>query len=167
MGLSEPTAKETKGLVKEIKENLAEEVISLSEEHSLNDIFESLKTMDFFSSDTDDCIEKNCDNPAATLGYCRYHYIKNWKEIKRKQSILAEGKLQLFIEDLVNKYPLKYLEGILSDLADEKTFFGVLKEMNIESDSDDIYDEDSEDLDDDQDIAYETKATVKPSFNDE
>lgn len=167
MEFEEPSAKETKSIVKEIKENLADEVLSLSEEHSLKDIFDSLRTMDFFVTDTDDCMQKNCDNPATTLGFCRYHYIKNWKEIKRKQSILAEGKLQLFIEDLVNKYPLKYLEGILSDLADEKTFFGVLKEMNIESDTDDIYDEDSDDLDDDQDIAYETKVTGKPSFDDE
>lgn len=81
---------------------------------------------------------------------------------------MAEGKLQHYIEDLVSKYPLKYVEGILGDLSDEKTFFGILKEMNIESDSDDIYDEDSEEaLDDDQDIAYETKVTSKRSFDDD
>ena len=120
--------------------------------------------MDFFLSDNDECIEKSCDNIATTSGFCRFHYIKNWKEVKRKQSILNEGKLQDYIEDLVAKYPLHHIEQILSDLVDEKTFFGILKEMNIEVDGElDNFDE--LEGDDDQDIAYETKTNPK-SFDE-
>ena len=149
-------------------EELTSEVVSLSDEYSLRDILGSIKTMEFFVAKVDECLEKGCDNPATTLGYCRLHYIKNWKDIKRKQSILAEGKLQLFIEELVEKYPLKHIESIISDLADEKTFFKVLQDLNIVSEGDELYDEMNDDeIDDDQDIAFETKVTSKPSFNDD
>ncbi|MGB0453806.1 MAG: hypothetical protein ACPGJV_08825, partial [Bacteriovoracaceae bacterium] len=144
------------------KEEFAEEVLSLSDDYSIGDVLGSIQTLDFFVSKVDECLEKGCDNPATTLGYCRLHYIKNWNDIKRKQVILKEGKLQLFIEELVSKYPLKYIESIISDLADEKTFFGVLRELDIISEAEDIYDENiEEDGDDDQDIAYETKTTSK------
>ncbi|EQC45717.1 hypothetical protein [Bacteriovorax sp. Seq25_V] len=154
------SAKTEKRVLAEFKDTLVEEVELLAEDHNLKDIFEAIQTLGFFVSDADDCREKGCDNPATTLGYCRYHYITNWKAIKRKQSILEEGKLQQFIEELVAKYPAKFIEGILSDLEDEKTFINVLKELNI--DADDSFDElDDLDEEDDQDIAFETKSTVK------
>lgn len=147
-----------------IRDNLAEEMVALSEDFNLKDIFEAVRMLDFFVVDSDECIERNCDNPATTLGYCRFHYIRNWKEIKKKQSILMEGKLQNYIEELVSKYPVKYIEAIITDLAEDKSFVGILKELNIESDDDDAYDEDG---DDDQDIVFETKQTVKTSFIDD
>lgn len=142
---------------KAIKENLAEEILGLAEDHNIKDIFESLRSMDLFTSDSDDCLEKGCDNPATTSGYCRFHYIKNWKDIKRKQAILQEGKLHEYIEELISKFPAKFLEGIINDLSDEKSFFNILKELNIESD-DDLFDSDDEDSLDD--IAFETKVTA-------
>lgn len=168
--IDEPTQEElfkvpTKKASEQIKEELADEVTRLSEDYSIADIFSSLQLSDFFASSSDDCIEKGCDNPATTLGFCRFHYIKNWKEIKRKQQILTEGKLQLFIEDLVSKYPIKNVESVLSDLADEKSFYGILQELNIESDDSDYYDS-GEEEDDDDDIAFETKVT-KAEYGDE
>jgi hypothetical protein len=157
-------AEEKEKLTQAIKENLAEEVVDLSKEYTLKDIFDSLRTMDFFIADNDECIEKACDNIATTSGFCRFHYIKNWKEVKRKQGILNEGKLQNYIEDLVEKYPLHHIEQILSDLVDEKTFFGILKEMNIEVDGE-LDNFDDLEGDDDQDIAYETKTNPK-SFDE-
>lgn len=148
----------------EIRDNLAEELMALSEDFKLQDIFEAVRLLDFFSVDSDECIERNCDNPATSLGYCRFHYIRNWKDIKKKQSILMEGKLQDYIEELVGKYPIKYIEAIINDLAEDKSFMGILKELNIESEDDEAFDEDG---DDDQDIAYETKQTVKTSFIDD
>jgi hypothetical protein len=147
-----------------IRDNIADEMVTLSEDFNLRDIFEAVRLLDFFVVDSDECIERNCDNPATTLGYCRFHYIRNWKDIKKKQSILMEGKLQNYIEELVSKYPVKYIEAIITDLAEDKSFIGILKELNIESDDDDAYDEDG---DDDQDIVFETKQTVKTSFIDD
>ena len=151
------SAKDEKKLITDVKEALADQVVELAEDYSLKDIFTSIRSMEFFEAENDECLERGCDNPTTTGAFCRFHYIKNWKEIKKKQELLREGKLQVFIEELVTKYPPKYVENILSDLVDEKSFLGVLKELNI--DGLDEYDDGSEDDDGDDDIAFETKTT--------
>lgn len=158
--------KKSSSMDDDIKENLAEEIIALSEDFSIEDVFASIRSMDLFKVETDECVVRGCDNPATTSGYCRYHYIKLWKDVKKKQLILSEGRLAKIIEELVRKYPMKYIETIIQDLADDKAFNHVLKDLDIETDAEEIdgFDDD-ELLDDDQDIAFETKV-VKPSFDD-
>lgn len=139
----------------EIIEGIAEQAAFFGDEHSLKDIMETIKSLEFFQNDADECVEKSCDHPATTFGYCRLHYIMNWKDIQKKKVILSEGKLQDMIEGLVKRYPKKYIKMILADLSDDKSFYGILKEMNI--DSSDSFDDIENDLDDDQDIAFATK----------
>jgi len=150
-----------------LKEQVAEEVIQLSEDYKLNDIFESIRDVSYFQNYSDECVERNCDSPSSTKGFCRLHYISNWKNVKKREAILIDGKLQDFIEDLAKKYPLKSIELVLNDLSDEKSFFAALNEMDIES-MDDDQDSISEDgiEDDDQDMAFETKST-KSGYYDE
>ena len=139
----------------------------MSEDYKLNEIFESMRDVSYFQNYSDECVERNCDAPSSTKGYCRLHYIANWKNIKKREAILIDGKLQDFIEDLARKYPLKSIELVLNDLSDEKSFFAALSEMNIESmddDQDSISDEASDD--DDQDIAFETKSTKASYFEE-
>lgn len=80
----------------------------------------------------DSCREVACESLATTGGYCRLHYIKNWRMIKRKESILGEGKLTQYIEELVSKYPDKYIEAILLDLADETAFAKVVLDLELD-----------------------------------
>ena len=101
--------------------------------------------MDFFATEGDECWEKTCDNPATTLGHCRFHYIKHWKEIKEKEKALGDGRLIALIQDLVDKYPAKYLETVLADLQDDKSFYIALKELNIDTDFGDFEDMDGDD----------------------
>jgi hypothetical protein len=83
-----------------------------------------------------------------------------------KETKKEEQKLAKIIEELVRKYPMKYIEAIVQDLADDKSFNHVLKDLDIETEEADLENFDDEDLlDDDQDIAFETKV-VKPSFDD-
>ncbi|AUN99324.1 hypothetical protein DOM21_04350 [Bacteriovorax stolpii] len=158
--------KKSSAIDEDIKENLAEEILALSEDFSIEDVFSSIRSMELFKVETDECVVRGCDNPSTTSGYCRYHYIKLWKDVKKKQLILSEGRLAKIIEELVRKYPMKYIETIIQDLADDKAFNHVLKDLDIETDAEEIdgFDDD-ELLDDDQDIAFETKV-VKPSFDD-
>lgn len=151
----------------DIKEALAEEILALSEEFKIDEVFSAIRNMSLFKVESDECVVRGCDNPSTSAGYCRYHYIKLWKEVKKKEAILTEGKLAKMIEDLVRKYPMKYVESIISDLADDKAFYGVLKELDIEADESDLDTfEDDDLLDDDQDIAFETKVTGKPMLDD-
>jgi hypothetical protein len=90
------------------------------------------------------CREANCENMATTKGYCRLDYIKNWKKIKRKEMILKEGKLNQYIEELVSKYPDKYIDVIRQDLSTELTFNKVIHDLELDESIDDLdYDSDS------------------------
>jgi hypothetical protein len=161
-----PVKKKKSGIDDNIKDSLAEEILALTDEFSMNDVFASIRSMELFKLDNDECVVRGCDNPSTTNGYCRYHYLKLWKDVKKKEQILQEGKLAKIIEDLVRKYPMKYVEAIVQDLADDKSFNHVLKDLDIETEEADLENFDDEDLlDDDQDIAFETKV-VKPSFDD-
>ncbi|MCK5884286.1 MAG: hypothetical protein KAG61_11400, partial [Bacteriovoracaceae bacterium] len=151
-----------------VKESITDEILALSEDFGIHDILSSIKTMDFFSTESGECLEKGCENPETTMGYCRYHYIKNWMEVKKKQGILEEGKLHSLIQELVEKFPVKNLEAILNDLVDDKTFFKVLQELNIEGGGPGTEDGQDENFDDDDsDFAFEAKGGSKPSFNEE
>lgn len=92
------------------------------------------------------CREVACDSVASTSGYCRLHYIKNWKKIKRKEVILREGKLNQYIEELVAKYPDKYIEAIRHDLAADKDFAKVIYDLDLDESADDL-DYDAESVD--------------------
>ena len=84
------------------------------------------------------CREVACEGLATSVGYCRMHYIKNWKKIKRKDVILKEGKLNQYIEELVAKYPDKYIEAIRQDLANDKDFAKVIYDLDLDESSDDF-----------------------------
>ena len=84
------------------------------------------------------CREIACESSSSTAGYCRLHYIKNWKKIKRKELILREKKLNQYIEELVSKYPDKYIEAIKQDLADETAFSKVIYDLELDDSVDDI-----------------------------
>ena len=90
------------------------------------------------ATDESVCREVACENLATTVGFCRMHYIKNWKKIKRKELILKEGKLNQYIEELVAKYPDKYIEAIRQDLATEKDFAKVIYDLDLEESIDDF-----------------------------
>jgi len=148
-----------------VREELLSTLSSAKGQFNLEEILEAMRNMDNFLSKSDECLEKNCDNLATTGSYCRVHYIKNWDEIKNREKIIKQGKLNEVISDVLKKFPIKVIQDILDDLQDDKTFFRVLKELNIDSRSESFDDADDEDIEDDRDIAYETKNTFRP-FNE-
>ena len=109
--------------------------------------------------DFDGCRESGCESASLTAGYCRLHYIKNWKKIKRKELILREKKLDQYIEELVSKYPDKYLEAIRGDLAEEKAFSKVIYDLELEETLDDV-----EGDDENEDNVIES---IRRDFDDE
>ncbi len=92
------------------------------------------------------CREPGCSSVARMFHCCRLHYIKNWQKIKRKELILREKHLNRYIEELVAKYPDKYIEAIRNDLANDSEFEKVIMDLEIDENFDDIdYDADSVD----------------------
>lgn len=84
------------------------------------------------------CREVACELIATTRSYCRLHYIKNWKRIQRKDIIMREGKLIQYIEELVSKYPDKYIEAIRADLVNEQDFAKVINDLEIDESIDEF-----------------------------
>ena len=152
----------------EIKGIIAGEIKNLKGDISFEDFYKAIRGLDFFVSRSDECLEKGCDNPATTWGHCRLHYISNWADIKKKQALLKTGKLQDHIQALVEKHSSKFIEHILGDIINERSFFSALKELGIGGIEEfDEVSEDEADDDHDRDIAYETKVTVRPSFDED
>ncbi len=77
------------------------------------------------------CHESGCEAEPVVGDYCRVHYIRNWRKIKRKEVILKERKLNQYVEELVNKYPEKYIEAIQQDLANDKDFSKVVHDLEL------------------------------------
>lgn len=147
-------------VMNELEGKIGDEIAELREHFNWKEIAEAIGTMDFFiDAKNDECVEKGCDNIRTTQSYCRLHYLRNWKVIQKKREILKEGKLQEYIEELISKYPPKYIEALLSDLSDDKEFYTVLNQLNITSEFD--FEEDElvnvdDDDDDGDDIGIET-----------
>lgn len=78
------------------------------------------------------CRVRDCDQAAIVETYCRFHYLQNWKRIQVRRGILADGKLERYVEELTSRYPDKFLEMIRKDLRAEKDFLASIAELEID-----------------------------------
>ncbi|MBC7420698.1 MAG: hypothetical protein H7328_08215 [Bdellovibrio sp.] len=78
------------------------------------------------------CRVRDCDQVSNVEGYCRYHYLLLWKKIQIRKHILIDTKLEKYIEDLMARYPDKFLDVIKKDLKSEKDFLSVIQEMELD-----------------------------------
>lgn len=62
------------------------------------------------------CKDENCKNAATTEGYCRLHYLRNWRRIKEEAGKKSAKKLNRYIEYVIKKHPDRYLDIIKKDL---------------------------------------------------
>lgn len=155
----------------EIENKINDELVSLGENFSWEEIAGAIATLDFFVDHrSDECAEKGCDNLRTTQQYCRLHYVANWYEIQKKREILKEGKLQEYIEELIAKYPPVLIEAIVHDLQDDKDFYRALHELNITSDfelDEEAFESVDDDDDSDDDIAVETRNFSNHRYDEE
>lgn len=99
------------------------------------------------------CKEKECKNGQTTLGYCRFHYLRNWRKIRDKQKKKAISNLNKYVEHIMRKHPGDYVETIKSDLRHsgrfqqkaeqffaDADFHDVMEDVNIEQEVDTILD---------------------------
>jgi hypothetical protein len=128
--LKPKTAAKGKELLAEIRQPKGLKVIKSKSKSSRGDEFT-------LANGKRRCREPGCDLEGFLGGYCRLHYIKNWKKVKRKELILASGQLNNYVEELVNKYPDRYLEVIRQDLSSEKDWSKVVEDLELDSSIDD------------------------------
>lgn len=83
------------------------------------------------------CKELGCNNSETTAGYCRLHYLKNWKDIKSKKQKQAAERLNKYIEHIVEKHPDKYVEVLKKEIRSRHFERNVAEEYGGELD--DVY----------------------------
>lgn len=79
------------------------------------------------------CAEPNCKSGPASKGFCRLHYIANWRHLKLNARIKAEQKLNAYVDRLAKKYPADYLEKIKEGLEDEEKFRQTVEELDVDA----------------------------------
>ena len=77
------------------------------------------------------CIRDNCDQPATTEGYCRYHYMMLWDLIRERDQVLSQNQIKTKIKELVDKYSIAILDHMVRDFSNEQDFFLILSEMKV------------------------------------
>ncbi|MFM8314032.1 MAG: hypothetical protein ACKOA8_07070, partial [Deltaproteobacteria bacterium] len=82
---------------------------------------------------TKPCSQAKCKSIAESSGYCRLHYLANWKRIKLNNQLKAEARLNHFVDKLAKKYPDSYIEKIKEGVENEERFLEITKELDIES----------------------------------
>ena len=107
------------------------------------------------------CLSSDCDQVEQVDGYCRYHYLLHWKKIQVRKKILADGKLERYIEELTARYQDKFVELLRKDLRTEKDFVAAVQELELDGS-----DESSERDDDDAKTYLEEISGVAQESND-
>lgn len=111
------------------------------------------------------CKVKDCDQISTVEGYCRYHYLLLWKRIQVRRKILADGKLERYVEELTARYPDKFLEMIRRDLKTEKDFQAAIAELEIdESNLDGEYEDEAQSFIDEVRGVSETGLSEEEEF---
>lgn len=78
------------------------------------------------------CRSTDCDQIGIVDGYCRYHYLYFWKKIQNRKKIIADGKLERYVDELTSRYSDKFVELLRKDLRTEKDFVAALQELDLD-----------------------------------
>lgn len=78
------------------------------------------------------CAAEGCKLSAAMGGYCRLHYLKNYRTIKATEQAKAEKRLNTFVDRLAKKYPNDYLERLKEGIESEEKFQQTVHELELE-----------------------------------
>lgn len=81
------------------------------------------------------CAADDCKSGAVSHGYCRLHYIQNYRNLKTDKMAKAERRLNAYVDRIQKKYPKDYLERIKEGLQDEGKFKETMEELEIDADA--------------------------------
>lgn len=82
------------------------------------------------------CNHAECKSEAVTHGFCRLHYLANYKLMRLAAKVKAERRLNAYVDRLAKKYPADYLERIKEGLEDEEKFKQTVEELELDSEGD-------------------------------
>jgi hypothetical protein len=62
------------------------------------------------------CKINDCKNAATTRGYCRFHYLRHWREIHEIEKEKAQNRLDNYIDAICREHPGDFTEVIREHL---------------------------------------------------
>lgn len=62
------------------------------------------------------CKAKDCHNATTTEGYCRLHYLQNWKKVQLEKKKKSAKNLNRYVEAILKQHPDHYVEEIKKDI---------------------------------------------------
>jgi hypothetical protein len=65
------------------------------------------------------CKETGCSNQQTTAGFCRLHYLKNWKRIRSDKKKKAAKNLNKYIDNILRSNPDRGVETLKGNLKNE------------------------------------------------
>jgi hypothetical protein len=68
------------------------------------------------------CQEEGCANQSTTAGFCRLHYLKNWKRIRSDKKKKAAKNLNKYIDSIMKSNPDRTVRTLRDNLQDGETF---------------------------------------------
>jgi len=68
------------------------------------------------------CQEKGCRNVQTTKGYCRLHYLKNWRTAKEQRRRRAGEKLNRYVEGIMKRHGDRYVDAARKEMRREIDF---------------------------------------------
>lgn len=78
------------------------------------------------------CAQEDCKAEAVSQGFCRLHFLANWKTRKAEASTKAERRLNAYVDRLAKKYPADYMDKIKEGLENEEKFKQTVDELELE-----------------------------------
>ena len=80
------------------------------------------------------CVEPECKNTQTTKGYCRLHYLKNWKDLRERAQKKSADRLNKYVEGICKKFPERYMDAIRREIRNGKVEGGKESEEDVTGD---------------------------------
>ncbi len=81
------------------------------------------------------CSQDECKLEAVNSGFCRLHYLANWKRMRLNEHIKAERRLNAYVDRLAKKYPEDYMARLKETLEDDDKFKQAVQELELENEN--------------------------------
>lgn len=88
------------------------------------------------------CKEDQCANQQTTAGFCRLHYLQNWKKIRTEKKKKVSKSLERYIQNVLRKDPDRANVQIKKNLKNEggmaKAVDDIIKEDSLSKAMDEL-----------------------------
>ncbi|MFO1519037.1 MAG: hypothetical protein U1F57_05150 [bacterium] len=87
------------------------------------------------------CKETDCVSEQTTDGFCRLHYLKNWKKIRTDKKKKSLRSLNKYIDNIIKNDPDRYVDTLKDNLRNPLDFGNKNSGVFSRDDFDEIIDE--------------------------